>query len=176
MLTQSGNIGRHYRSRFAVVPEVGVEAGVPISERLKFQMGYTFLYWSDVVRPGDTIDRTVNRFAVLTDQNFGLGHRPGAAGVRLPGHGLLGAAGAQLRFGVPLLSKPDATLDDLADTAEGLVAAVTPQAFDNRFGPALQTHPGRPPPSVGAPRAVLDLSPVNSSTLSTTLGRACGPP
>jgi Transposase DDE domain len=35
-----------------------------------------------------------------------------------------------------LLKRPDATLDDFAEMAEALEAPVTPQAFDERFGPA----------------------------------------
>jgi hypothetical protein len=35
-----------------------------------------------------------------------------------------------------LLKRPDATLDDFAEMAEALGVAVTPQAFDQRFGPA----------------------------------------
>jgi hypothetical protein len=35
-----------------------------------------------------------------------------------------------------LLKKPDATLEDFAEMAEALGVAVTPQAFDRRFGPA----------------------------------------
>ena len=76
VLTQTSNINRYFRNAFAVVPEVGLNLGVQLTDRIKFQLGYHFLYWSSVVRPGDVIDRTVNRFAVPSDQNFGLGTGP----------------------------------------------------------------------------------------------------
>src|SRR5262249_42963212 len=54
------NIGRFTRDEFAVVPEVGVKLGYQITPHIKFTVGYTFLYWSDVVRPGDQFDRVLN--------------------------------------------------------------------------------------------------------------------
>ncbi|HTK78565.1 MAG TPA: BBP7 family outer membrane beta-barrel protein [Gemmataceae bacterium] len=54
------NIGRQTRDRFAVIPEVNLTAGVWITDRLRATAGYTFQYVSDVVRPGDQIDRGIN--------------------------------------------------------------------------------------------------------------------
>ena len=48
------------RNRFAVVPELGVTLGYAISPQWRATVGYTFLYWSSVVRPGDQIDRDIN--------------------------------------------------------------------------------------------------------------------
>ena len=31
-----------------------------MTEHIRLSMGYTFLYWSDVVRPGDQVDRVVD--------------------------------------------------------------------------------------------------------------------
>lgn len=50
------NIGRASRDVFSVVPQVGVNLGYQITNRLAIFAGYSFLYWSDVVRPGDQID------------------------------------------------------------------------------------------------------------------------
>jgi hypothetical protein len=60
VLALASNIGTFSRNRFAVVPEVGLKVGIDICENLRIFAGYNFLYLSDVVRPGDQIDRRVN--------------------------------------------------------------------------------------------------------------------
>ena len=60
LLALPTNIGRFSQSRFAVVPEVGVNVGYQLAEKVRVFAGYTFLYWSDVVRPGNQIDPVVN--------------------------------------------------------------------------------------------------------------------
>jgi hypothetical protein len=54
------NSGHFNRDRFAVVPEIDINVGYQVSRHLRAFLGYSFLYASNVVRPGDTIDRTVN--------------------------------------------------------------------------------------------------------------------
>jgi hypothetical protein len=54
------NIGRVTRSDFSVVPQVGLNLGYQITSRIAVFAGYTFLYWSSVVRPGDQIDTVVD--------------------------------------------------------------------------------------------------------------------
>jgi Putative beta barrel porin-7 (BBP7) len=56
----SSNIGHHSQSRFAVVPEVGVKVGYNFTDNIRFFVGYDFLYWSSVARPGDQIDQSLN--------------------------------------------------------------------------------------------------------------------
>jgi hypothetical protein len=60
LLAQPTNSGHHSRERFSVVPEVGVTVGYQVTERLKLFAGYNFLFWSNVARPGDQIDRNLN--------------------------------------------------------------------------------------------------------------------
>lgn len=60
LLTQPTNIGRYERTVFSVVPEVGINVGCQVTEGLRIFAGYSFLYWSNVVRPGETVDRVVN--------------------------------------------------------------------------------------------------------------------
>src|SRR5262249_48023859 len=69
----SSNIGNFSRDRFAVVPEIGVTLGWYLTENVQLTVGYNFLYWSSVVRPGEQIDRNldVNRIP-----NFFLNPRP----------------------------------------------------------------------------------------------------
>lgn len=61
LLTQSpGNIGEFEQNEFAVVPELGATLGYQLTDHLRATLGYTFIYWSNVVRPGDHIDLDVN--------------------------------------------------------------------------------------------------------------------
>jgi hypothetical protein len=60
LLTQASNIGTYDRDDFAILPEFGATLAFNITERLKATIGYTFLYWSQVARAGEQIDRDVN--------------------------------------------------------------------------------------------------------------------
>jgi hypothetical protein len=60
LLAQPTNIGHFSRDRFSVVPEVGVNIGYKFTDHLRGFVGYNFLYWSNVARPGDQIDLRVN--------------------------------------------------------------------------------------------------------------------
>jgi hypothetical protein len=56
----NSNIGNFSRNRFAVMPEVGAALGYYLTENVQLTLGYNFLYWSSVVRPGDQIDRNID--------------------------------------------------------------------------------------------------------------------
>jgi Putative beta barrel porin-7 (BBP7) len=60
LLALPTNIGTYSRDEFTVVPEVGINVGYQVTNHLRAFVGYTFLYWSNVVRPGDQIDFGVN--------------------------------------------------------------------------------------------------------------------
>jgi hypothetical protein len=60
LLAQRTNIGRFERDRFGVLPEFGLKLGWQISDRTRFTVGYSGLYWTNVVRAGGQIDSTVN--------------------------------------------------------------------------------------------------------------------
>jgi hypothetical protein len=60
LLALPSNIGRFTRERFAVVPELGINVGYAFTENCRVFVGYTALYASNVVRPGDQIDTTLN--------------------------------------------------------------------------------------------------------------------
>ena len=68
-LALPSNIGHFTRSRVAVIPEVGATIGYYATDWMRVSVGYNFLYWSDVVRPGDQIDRNINTNQV---PNFGV--------------------------------------------------------------------------------------------------------
>jgi hypothetical protein len=69
---QTSNIGSYSRSVFSVVPEFGVTLGWNIRPNITATLGYSVLYWSNVVRPGDQVDHGVNQTLVPTHQFFGL--------------------------------------------------------------------------------------------------------
>jgi hypothetical protein len=60
LLAQPSNDGTYERDQFSVIPEIGLTAGYMVTDRLRLTLGYTLLYWSRVVRPGDQIDLRVN--------------------------------------------------------------------------------------------------------------------
>jgi hypothetical protein len=64
LLALPSNSGHFYRDRFAVVPEANLTVGYQVTDNVSVSIGYTFLYWSNVVRAGDQIDRAVNPAAL----------------------------------------------------------------------------------------------------------------
>jgi hypothetical protein len=72
LLAQASNIGAHDRNEFTVVPEASASVGWHVTPCIRIYAGYTFVYWSDVVRPGDQIDRNVNLTQPPTSPFFGL--------------------------------------------------------------------------------------------------------
>jgi hypothetical protein len=50
------NIGHWEQSRFAVVPEIGINLGYQVTQNLKVFVGYNFLAISSVVRPGGAVN------------------------------------------------------------------------------------------------------------------------
>jgi hypothetical protein len=54
------NSGRHSRGEFSFVPELGVNIGYFLCPSVRAFVGYTLLYWTDVIRSGDQIDRRIN--------------------------------------------------------------------------------------------------------------------
>ena len=54
------NIGDHSRTVFAVVPEVKLNLGYRVTPATTVYVGYSFLYVSNVVRPGNQINRNIN--------------------------------------------------------------------------------------------------------------------
>ena len=54
------NIGHHTQTRMSFVPELGVKLGYNLNDNVRLFVGYDFLYWSSVMRPGDQIDQTLD--------------------------------------------------------------------------------------------------------------------
>ena len=71
LLALTPNGGHSTNDEFAVVPEFNLNVGYKITPLWRIYVGYNFLYWSDVARPGDQINRTINPAFVPTSQLFG---------------------------------------------------------------------------------------------------------
>jgi hypothetical protein len=55
------NIGVTRSKAFGVIPEVGMTLGYNVRDWLRLTAGYNFLYWNNVIRPGNQVDLNVNR-------------------------------------------------------------------------------------------------------------------
>jgi len=60
LLAQTSNIGQYKRDKFAVVPELNATLGYQLTDQFRLMAGYTAIYWSNVVRPGDHISLDLN--------------------------------------------------------------------------------------------------------------------
>jgi hypothetical protein len=60
LLALPSNIGHHSRDEVGVVPELDLKVAYQITPQLRASLGYSYLYWSDVVRAGNQIDTVVN--------------------------------------------------------------------------------------------------------------------
>jgi hypothetical protein len=60
ILTQVTNIGTHTRYVFGLVPEVGASLNFDVTNNIRLRTAYSFMAWTNVMRPGDIINRTVN--------------------------------------------------------------------------------------------------------------------
>jgi Putative beta barrel porin-7 (BBP7) len=67
------NIGRHFHDTFSVVPEGQLNLGWSITPHIKATVGYNFVFWSEVARPGNQIDPVLNPGLIPTSQVFGNG-------------------------------------------------------------------------------------------------------
>ena len=100
-LASGSNSGSFSQDRFAVVPEVGVNAGYQVTDHLRTFVGYNFLYWSSVVRPADQIDVGLSGTQIPTDTRFNPAAGPArpAALLQTTGFWAQGISfGAELRY------------------------------------------------------------------------------
>lgn len=71
VLAQSTNIGSSARNAFSVVPELSLGVSYSPTQWLLLRVGYQYLYWTGVARPGDQIDHQVADTSIPTSQFFG---------------------------------------------------------------------------------------------------------
>jgi len=70
LFAQASNIGRHSQSEFSAIPELNLNVGYRFTPNVKVFVGYSFLYWSNVIRPGDQIDPRIDPRQVPTSPSF----------------------------------------------------------------------------------------------------------
>jgi hypothetical protein len=71
LYAQPSNSGQRRHSVIAVMPEGSLGFGWEPFSWLKLQVGYSFMYLTKVIRPGETIDRVVNIQPVGATEQFG---------------------------------------------------------------------------------------------------------
>ncbi len=69
VLAQRSNNGFYTRNELAVIPELGVTVGFQLTNHTRLTAGYSFVYFSNVVRAGDQIDRDVNPGLIPPESN-----------------------------------------------------------------------------------------------------------
>ncbi len=60
LYAEPSNIGHTTQDRFTVIPEVQLNLGYNITQHVRAFVGYNFLYWNDIARPGDQINPVIN--------------------------------------------------------------------------------------------------------------------
>ncbi len=65
IFAQPSNSGSHLSNVFAVVPEVEAKLGYDVTPSIRLTLGYDFLYYSSVVRPGYQINRNLPKGQVF---------------------------------------------------------------------------------------------------------------
>lgn len=59
LLVVASNAGHYTHQHFSVIPAADAKFGYDLTDWLRLNVGYTFLYWSKVERAADQIDRTL---------------------------------------------------------------------------------------------------------------------
>ena len=60
LLAQRTNSGIHERNVLGLIPQAQATVGVFLTPQLRFTLGYSLIYWTNVVRPTDSIERDLN--------------------------------------------------------------------------------------------------------------------
>ena len=66
LLALPSNSGNFEHNKFTAIPEVNLNVAYQMG-RLRLMAGYTFLYWDNVVRPGDQVDRVINETQIPSE-------------------------------------------------------------------------------------------------------------
>lgn len=99
IFAQPSNSGSRSSNVFAVVPEVEVKLGFDLTPAVRLTLGYDFLYYSSVVRPGDQIDRNLPKGQVFEQGGSSVSATSPSALFNKTGFVVQGlSAGVRLRF------------------------------------------------------------------------------
>lgn len=72
VLALPSNMGEYTRNHIGFVPEGGLTLGMNLTSHIQLTFGYSFLYWSEVVRPGAQLNNSVNPTQIPTAVGFGI--------------------------------------------------------------------------------------------------------
>ncbi len=73
LLALNSNIGAASDHRLSYVPELNLNVGYDLTPHTRVFVGYSFLYWSHVGRPGNQIDRSLDEYRI---PDFTAGRNP----------------------------------------------------------------------------------------------------
>lgn len=59
LFATANNSGTFTRNEFTAITELGLTLGYKVSPCTQLTIGYTFMYWNDVLRPGNLIDTSI---------------------------------------------------------------------------------------------------------------------
>lgn len=81
LFTQPTNIGARRSSDFSAIPQFQLKVGYDLTSRIRATFTYDALFWDNVVRPGEQIDRVIN----LSQASPNLGGGGALVGPARPG-------------------------------------------------------------------------------------------
>jgi hypothetical protein len=70
------NMGQYSRNVLGFVPEGGLTFGFNVTAHVQLTLGYSFLYWNQVIRPGGQLNNYVNPTQIPTTNVFGTATGP----------------------------------------------------------------------------------------------------
>ncbi len=79
--TTGFNSGSYTQNSFAATFEVATNLNIQVTECLSFNLGYNFLYVTDVVRPGNQLSTNINSARIPIGQNYGANFGQVSSGV-----------------------------------------------------------------------------------------------
>ena len=68
---EATDLGRHRDGGFAFLPEGGISIGYQVSQKIRFHVGYNYMYINRVIRPGSIYNQTVNGPTLPSDPSYG---------------------------------------------------------------------------------------------------------
>jgi hypothetical protein len=99
IFAQPSNSGSRSSTVLSVVPEVGVKLGYDVTPSIRLTLGYDFLYYSNVVRPGNQIDRNLPKGQIFEQGGTSVSATSPAALFRKTGFLAQGlSTGVSVRF------------------------------------------------------------------------------
>jgi hypothetical protein len=71
LLANSGNIGTHVHDRFTFIPEFGGNIGIALTRGLTGYIGGNFMYFPNVVRPGNLVNPVISAASIPFSASYG---------------------------------------------------------------------------------------------------------